>query len=128
MSQSIPSRLHGSRFSILFGACLGLLFLGFSYGESVLGLLYLYPISVSAAALLNLIGIPTTLSTDSLLAEGFCALAMKGVVFQVNTNVPGSSLSLPIWRRYAPIRREWSTRCGVCSAASPCFLSMRHVA
>ena len=117
MSQSIPSRLHGSRFSILFGACLCLLFLGFSYGESVLGLLYLYPISVSAAALLNLIGIPTSLSTDSL-AEGFCALAMKGVVFQVKHECTGlfalfTYLAAVCAYPSRMVHKVWGVLCGV---------------
>lgn len=88
MSQRTSSRSFRPGFAVLFITCLGLLSLGFSYGESALRRLYLYPVSLSAAALLDLLGVPTTLDTTSL-AEGFCALVMEGVVFQVTHECAG---------------------------------------
>ena len=88
MNRPTFPRTCGPGFAVLFVTCLGLLSLGFSYGESALRRLYLYPVSLSAAALLDLLGIQTTLDTASM-AEGFCALVMEGVVFQVTQECAG---------------------------------------
>ena len=88
MSLSAASRRSGPGFCVVFVGCVGLLSLGFSYWESALRLLYLYPVSLSAATLLDFFGVQTTLDTASL-AEGFCALVMEDVVFHVTHECAG---------------------------------------
>lgn len=67
---------------------MGVLILSFHQWESVFGAIYLYPISVASAMLLDFIGVPTVLDA-SRLAEGFCALATQKQLFHVKFECTG---------------------------------------
>lgn len=70
------------RFCGLFVLYLGLLALVFEYLQLFFVRIYMYPVSSSAAFLLNGMGIEAVLDTSSLLA-GFCDLVVEGAIYRI---------------------------------------------
>jgi exosortase/archaeosortase family protein len=85
-----PRAVNPRQFGFIarFAACMGLLALSFSLWERLFGTLYLYPISVSAATLLNWLGVPATLDATPL-ADGFCALDTGLHLFHIEFECTG---------------------------------------
>ena len=79
---------HRAGFCILFAAYISLLVLSFDRWESIFASLYLYPVSLVTATLLDLIGVHATLDTSSL-ALGFCILVMEQITFHVKYECTG---------------------------------------
>lgn len=70
------------RFCLLFVCLLFLLSQLFDYFQTFFATVYLYPVSVLAAYLLNVLGIVADLNTSTL-AAGFCDLILGGAVYRV---------------------------------------------
>jgi len=73
---------RSGRFLLLFGVSVGLLALAFSRWQSFFDTAYLYPVSWTAANLLDLLGIGTRLDASSL-SVGFCLLIFDETTFRV---------------------------------------------
>ena len=78
----------GPRFCLLFLAWLGVLAAVFELWRRHWVDLYMYPISSSAAFLLNAVGIGAELSAP-ILPEGVCQLALDNVVYRVSFECTG---------------------------------------
>ena len=60
----------------------------FEHGQTIFGILYMYPISTTATFLLNLMGLRAWLSTASL-PQGFCELGLEEIVYRVTFDCTG---------------------------------------
>lgn len=73
---------RSGRFLLLFAASVGLLALAFSHWQPLFDVAYLYPVSWTAATLLDLLGIGARLDASSL-SVGFCLLIFDEITFRV---------------------------------------------
>jgi len=83
-----PYRDQGQAgFILRFALSMAVLTVVYSHLEPLFGYTYLYPLSLSVAALLDLVGVPTVLALY--LDQGFCELQMERNVFLVEYECAG---------------------------------------
>ena len=87
-SEAAWGRKPGPRFCLSFAGWLGLMAVGFEWTRSYLVYLFMYPISHSAAFILDRLGIEAHLGKPDLTA-GMCELAVARVTYQVTFECTG---------------------------------------
>ena len=78
----VPPSWQQIRFCLWFLCCLLLLEWIFNRWQPLVGGLFMHMISATAAASLNLLGVPVRLDTSSI-AAGFCIMALDTIAFQI---------------------------------------------
>ena len=84
----IHSQRRSLRFCLFFVACLAGLAVVFEFSQSFFGWAYMYPVSLTAVGLLDLMSLEATLNTAQI-PVGFCELALRQIIYRVTFDCTG---------------------------------------